>query len=270
MNKKFQNKIVRNLSRSVSFIQGKKQFQSLFKALYFISLDGLNYGKVHSLEKDGELFQLKRLKTLLKDKSKITLFDVGANEGHYSNKLLETFRGKEINLHVFEPASDTFERLGKSLEGRGGFLNNFGLSDRKEKLTLYKSESGSDYASVYQSDRSDYSESIELKTLDDYCEKNKIETIDFLKIDVEGHEYKCLKGAEKFLNEKRIHFIQFEFGVSNLYSRIFFKDIFEYLSGKGYMIGRVLKNGLAPINKYHHSLEVYYTTNYLAWLNSSK
>lgn len=270
MNKKFQNAIVRYLNRSISFFQGKKRFQFIFKALYLISLEGMNYGKVHSLNKDGEIFQLRKLRTLLERKQKVTLFDVGANEGYYSLKLLEIFRGKEIILHAFEPASDTFMRLKERLQGKGIFLNNLGLSDKKESLILYKSELGSDYASIYYSEKSNYSELIQLTTLDDYCEDNGIEMIDFLKIDVEGHEYKGLLGAKRLLNEKRIHFIQFEFGANNIYSRVFFKDIFEFLTNKGYLIGRILKDGFVPINKYHHNLEVYYTTNYIAWIDPSK
>jgi FkbM family methyltransferase len=41
------------------------------------------------------------------------------------------------------------------------------------------------------------SETVKLSTLDDYCEKNSIDRIDFLKMDVEGHELKVLKGAER-------------------------------------------------------------------------
>jgi hypothetical protein len=40
-------------------------------------------------------------------------------------------------------------------------------------------------------------ESARLQTLDDYCEKNEIDKIDFIKIDVEGHEYKTLAGGMK-------------------------------------------------------------------------
>jgi FkbM family methyltransferase len=263
------NVLIRYLNLLFSFVQGKKATQPFFKALYYFSLNGLHYGKVHSLEKDGELFQLNSIKTVLKDQHKITLFDVGGNEGHYSKKLLEIFNGKEISLHVFEPASDTFERLGKNLEGKNVFLNNFGLGDKREKRTIYKSTLGSDYASVYQSDRSDYSESIEIRKLDDYCKENEIDVIHFLKIDVEGHEYKCLRGAEKMISAQRIKIIQFEFGVSNIYSRVFFKDIFEFFYDYGYQVNRILKNGLVPVEQYHHSLEVFYTTNYLVRIKAN-
>ena len=44
-------------------------------------------------------------------------------------------------------------------------------------------------------------ESVRLQTLDDYCEKNEIDKIDFIKIDVEGHEYKTLAGGMKTIEK---------------------------------------------------------------------
>lgn len=264
MKRQLQNKFVRFLNDSLSSIQGKKEFNSFFKTLYYLSLNGLNYGKAHSLVKDGELFQMKKIQSSLKDKNPIVIFDVGANEGHYSKLVLEIFNANHPGLHLFEPSVETFNRLKNNLQSSTLTFNNFGFSDKNERVTLYKSKKGSVYASVYESDRSDYIESIELRTLDDYCDQHNIGHIDFLKIDVEGHEFKCLLGADKMLREGRIQFIQFEFGVSNIYSRVFFKDIYDLLRSRGYSVGRVLKNGIADIAEYHPSLEVFLTTNYLA------
>src|SRR5258707_6529973 len=47
-------------------------------------------------------------------------------------------------------------------------------------------------------------------TLDDFTEQNKIPSIDFLKIDVEGFELEVLKGAAGLLSSKRIKMILFE------------------------------------------------------------
>lgn len=264
MNSKLLNKIFRRVTHTLSAFYGKSKYQSLFKALYYMSLDGLNYGKVHSLEKDGELFLVKNLKKELAGTTSITLFDVGANEGAYTKMLLSVFKDENIDIHVFEPSSDTFSRLHSDLKTSNITFNNCGLSNKNEELVLYKSGLGSDYASIYESEKSDYTEVIRLTTLDEYCEQHSIKQIDFIKIDVEGHELKCLQGAETMLKEQRIQYIQFEFGISNIYSRVFFKDIYEQLDKYGYKISRMLKNGLAPIQQYHHSTEVFYTTNYFA------
>jgi FkbM family methyltransferase len=36
-------------------------------------------------------------------------------------------------------------------------------------------------------------ESISIHTIDNFCESNKIDNINFLKIDIEGYEMQCLK-----------------------------------------------------------------------------
>jgi hypothetical protein len=43
--------------------------------------------------------------------------------------------------------------------------------------------------------------SVRLQTLDYYCKKNAIDKIDFIKIDVEGHEYKTLAGGMKTIEK---------------------------------------------------------------------
>jgi FkbM family methyltransferase len=54
---------------------------------------------------------------------------------------------------------------------------------------------------------------VECKTLDTLSFELNLEHIDYLKIDTEGAEYKILLGAKKLLEEKRISFIQFEYGL---------------------------------------------------------
>lgn len=224
----------------------------------------MNYGKVHSLEKDGELNILKQVKSDLDHQKEIIVFDVGANLGDYAEMILQVFNRNGLQLFAFEPAKDTFDRLNERMTERPIKLNNFGFSDKDEILKLYTSELGSDYASLYQSDKSNTHQSIQLKTIDGFCAENNIDLIDFIKIDVEGHELKCLLGAKNLLSQKAIKVIQFEFGISNIYSKVTFKEIYDFLTSYNYKICRVLKNGLVPIYKYHHSLEVYYTTNYIA------
>ena len=59
---------------------------------------------------------------------------------------------------------------------------------------------------------------IQLDTLDSYVHNTKINSIDLLKIDVEGHELKVLEGAKNSLSKNIIKCIQFEYGGSFLNS----------------------------------------------------
>ena len=47
-------------------------------------------------------------------------------------------------------------------------------------------------------------------TLDSFVKKNKIQSIDILKIDIEGSEYELLKGAKNTLNKNKIKIILVE------------------------------------------------------------
>ncbi len=44
---------------------------------------------------------------------------------------------------------------------------------------------------------------VALTTLDNFCENNDIKRLDFMKIDVEGHEEKVLQGGKRVIRENR-------------------------------------------------------------------
>ncbi len=106
-------------------------------------------------------------------------------------------------------------------------------------------------------------ERVEVRTLDDFCAEQGVERIDFLKLDVEGHELAVLRGAQRMLGAGAVSMIQFEFGPANIYSRTFFYDFWTLLSS-AYDIHRVVPKGLAHIAYYGEQREIFLTTNYLA------
>jgi hypothetical protein len=106
-------------------------------------------------------------------------------------------------------------------------------------------------------------EEISVAAIDAFCVSQSIDRIDFLKLDVEGHELSVLHGARDMLNKGSISMIQFEFGPANIYSRTFFYDFWALLSG-AFEIFRIVPAGISPINYYGEHLEIFLTTNYLA------
>lgn len=150
-------------------------------------------------------------------------------------------------------------------------LFNFGLGEKEESATLFFPKAGSGIASVYRrrldhfGTRMDHAEEIKLTTLDSFCNENNIEYIDFLKLDVEGHELSVLRGGSDMIGSDSIARIQFEFGGCNIDSKTYFQD-FYYLLSKSYHIYRILKYGLYKINGYRETEEIFTTTNFLAVL----
>ena len=155
-------------------------------------------------------------------------------------------------IHLFEPSAETYKVMLKNLEGQKSVLpNNFGLGDKEEILKLFTNNPLSGLASVYQRQLDHIginmasTEEVAISTIDDYCKEKNICHIHFLKLDIEGHELKCLAGAKNMLQQKKIDFIQFEFGGCNIDSRTFFRD-FWYVLKDHYHFYRIVKNGLVP------------------------
>ena len=255
----------------ISRLRGKKEAQPLFEWLYDQSLTGMNYGGGAFADESGEeqaiLYIKKRLE---KEKSILTLFDVGANLGQYAGELLKCMNDVKKQIHCFEPSLDTFKQLSKNISNHKEIkLNNFGIGETNSMLKLYSDKTTSGLASVFKRKLDHFSiemnmeEEIEIKTIDTYCSENKISHIHLLKIDIEGNELNVLKGASTMLNKDAIDFIQFEFGGSNIDSRTYFQD-FYYLLSQKFNIYRILMDGVYPVSQYHENKEIFITTNYLA------
>ncbi len=250
-------------------VLGKKRYQFLFERVYRFALRGMNYGRASDYLHNGESALLERVRGMITTSSPV-LFDVGANKGEFTKHILEIWKDKTIQLYAFEPSQKTFSILKSKVPVSDSvLLVNKGMSDKEETVELFYDREGSGLASVYKRDLSyhniDFSnhEKIELTTLDIFCQQHTIDSIDFLKLDVEGHELAVLKGGKRMFEEGRIGMVQFEFGGCNLDSKSFFRDYYYFFS-KDYDLYRILTDGLRPIRSYSERLEVFLSANYLA------
>ena len=101
------------------------------------------------------------------------------------------------------------------------------------------------------------------------CISRKHRKIGLLKIDTEGHEFEVLKGAENLLKAGKIEMIHLEFNEMNVFSRVFFKDIWDYLPN--YDLYRMLPDGLVHIKNYSPVFcEIFAYQNLVAKLRVAK
>lgn len=252
-----------------------RAFQPLWEKLFHYSKIGMNFWGGASLLQSGEKYALLHANKKLNNKmGNIILFDVGAYYGDYALLALKIFT-KKIKIFSFEPSSFAFTILNQTIQEKRLqkiiCTFNFGYGASNEKLILNTSGIGASIASVYNLKnpnnkfKDELRQEIIIKTIDEFCLENNINQIDYLKIDVEGHEFQVLLGAKKMIENRKINFIQFEFGECHIDSRTFFRDFYYYLT-PNYQIYRIVSNGLISIKNYSTELEVFDTINYLAEL----
>ncbi len=199
-----------------------------------------------------------------------TVFDVGANKGTWTRDLLAAFDAP-LDLYLFEPQSACQEDL-EDLSRKGCEIVSAAVGDHQGTIKFHFPEEKAGNASIYERHESYFEhqifKSIEVPiiSIDKFTSDRGIINIDYMKIDVEGHELAVLKGADGIISRGSVRAIAFEFGSANIYSGTFFKNFWDYLTKKGYTISRITPGGrLSVINSYYEDLEHFRgVSNYLA------
>jgi FkbM family methyltransferase len=195
-----------------------------------------------------------------------TLFDAGANVGDWTDLALQI--NPLAKAHCFEPCPATFQRLQERTFGRSVVLNQSALGGHPGEAEMYLFDACSTVNSLYRRQglnaRQEQTETIMVDTLDAYCERENIKQIDFLKIDVEGHELEVLKGGSRMLGQGRIERIQFEYGGTFIDAGILLKDMFELLNSYGFVLHKIYPGELRPMTEYRQDLESFQQSNWAA------
>ena len=149
-------------------------------------------------EIEVELVAKRKLFSLIKEGN--NFMDIGAHVGRIT---LEAARivGKKGKVFSFEPHPNTFAQFQYNVS-LNNFNNitecNFGLGDEVGKFYVeVVDENNAGMNRISKNNSSNIA--VEVKILDDYLLATDIKSLDFIKVDVEGFEYKALKGGEKTL-----------------------------------------------------------------------
>ncbi|MCV2875281.1 FkbM family methyltransferase [Rhodobacteraceae bacterium XHP0102] len=156
----------------------------------------------------------------------LVIFDVGAHQGQTIEEYSKLF--PNARFFSFEPFPETYERLAKRQSDKVRTFP-FGLSDKVESQTFFTNKGSgtnsllvlSDAAQITWSGHQDLhatgSVTCDFSTLDQFVAENAIASIDFLKIDVQGAEYKVLTGGENTLKSGIVSVVKCEVILSETY-----------------------------------------------------
>lgn len=201
------------------------------------------------------------------------VFDVGANLGKWSLEFSRQIEADQIFL--FEPAPGCQDAI-RALDIPRTTLIPCAAGEQPGRMAFYSCSTTDGSASLYKRRDTPFTDllyhktEVEITTLDYVVESEKIEFVDFVKMDIEGHELAALRGAERSLKAGKIGALSFEFGCGNINSRTFFKDYFDLLSSVGFILHRIAPRGRpVPTPEYYEDLEYFRgATNYLAVLKN--
>lgn len=158
---------------------------------------------------------------------KPVIFDVGAHHGDTYVDYRSRF--PHAIIHLIEPYSESISILNqRTLDDPDTHIHEIALSNEKGERLFHINEStatnslnalNSNATAIWSSELLKQKDTtfVPTVTLDSLCKELSIQSIDILKIDVQGAELEVLEGATQLLEKHAIGLVQFEFIAANTY-----------------------------------------------------
>ena len=188
----------------------------MFKNLFFFFYDLVD-----------NLIHQERIVKFIDNKNVKIVVDIGAHKGEFLNhiKKIKSIR----KVYSLEPQKKVYGELLKEIDNKKFFAYNIAISNRngKQKMqindfsmtsTLSKVNENSIYYKIKNliiGNKKKKFEYIKTEKLDFFTKKRKLNKIDLLKVDTEGHELNVVKSGLKTL--KKTKYLLIEFRQNDLY-----------------------------------------------------
>ena len=146
------------------------------------------------------------------DKAQVVL-DIGANDGRWLTSVYDTF--PRATMHAFEPVSTTYQDLCSKV-GRNPRVRTYcqGFSSQAKDFTMQLYEnprvSSMDTTSIAIGHEPLTTVTVRCKTLDGWLKESALDAVDFIKLDVEGHELEVLTGGINLFRAGKAAFLLVE------------------------------------------------------------
>jgi FkbM family methyltransferase len=143
-----------------------------------------------------------------KEKSRLTIFDIGANIGQSAHAFRSQF--PEAAIYSFEPFRSSYAALQQNTRALSVSCHQLalGAEARQTRVRLVSRSAAFTENSLLhlptEETPEEMTESIDVVTVDAFCRANSILKIDILKTDTEGYELEVLKGSRTLLQAGRI------------------------------------------------------------------
>ena len=190
------------------------------KLFYYLA----NYTLQHTFEKEVVKF--------INNKKRLVIFDVGCYRGIFAKTILNLIGRKKHKFYLFDINKKVKKYIQNLIKFNNFYYNEIALSDKNGEANYnynnFFESAGSSLSNIVKNDkRWNFSRRLLLAlffyktknftkykvktiTLDNFVKKKKINSIDILKIDIEGSEYELLKGAKNTLKRNKIKIILVE------------------------------------------------------------
>ena len=171
----------------------------------------------------------------------LTIFDIGANKGEIAERYSQMF--PTATIYSFEPVPDVFTTLERKFhENPQIIVHQLAVSEAvgTADIYLHRYEASGWNSMLPKLSGSIVPEDVSAVkvptiTIDVFCDRHNINTIDLLKLDIQGGELLALKGALNMLQKGAIKLIYSEINFCDLYDgQAMFQDIAAYLHDFGY------------------------------------
>lgn len=195
------NNLIKTNKYNCFVFDGNNIWLRVFENIEYLYVPN-KFGGLLGLEtKEG--FELTELEFVEKNiKNGDVFLDIGANFGLYSIFIGKKFESCQI--HSFEPVPETFEILRQNIEhnklNSKIKINNIGLADKTGQLFFSNDKYAGNHI-IWNPQKNDMVVKVNVQKLDDYIKDSAIQSVNFIKCDVEGAELLVLKGAEDIISK---------------------------------------------------------------------
>ena len=167
------------------------------------------------------------------------VLDIGSHKGGYLHWLRKAV-GNNGAVHAFEPQPKLYEYVSQAIDAYGYkniTLHHAGISSEESTLELFIPKAAgltSPGATFEERVHTDNGHFIKVPVLQlDTLLADRNHPVNFIKMDVEGHEFEVFKGARDILTKDRPKLI-FECENRHLNNNMRVENVFEHLTDLGY------------------------------------